>query len=100
MVAWLMAKWLKRKGVRIQKDRMICYRQLIAKIARKMRVLTDEVLDSFSSLTLCRALDTTTLKELIESKGRLILGLPVPGVPHVAVPKGPRPSMLDLYDWI
>ncbi|GKE52596.1 hypothetical protein Tco_1487752, partial [Tanacetum coccineum] len=44
------------------------------------------------------ALDTTTLRELIDFEGRLILEDPALGVPHVAIPKGPRPSMQYLYD--
>ncbi|GKD45204.1 hypothetical protein Tco_1269849, partial [Tanacetum coccineum] len=71
-VAWLMAKWLKRKGVGSQKDSMICYGQLITKMAKKMRLLIDEVLNSLSAPTHCKALDTTTLRELIDSEGRLI----------------------------
>nr|GEZ12715.1 nucleotide-binding alpha-beta plait domain-containing protein [Tanacetum cinerariifolium] len=46
-------------------------RQLITKIRRKMRVLTDEVLNSLSASTCCRALDTTTLRELISFEGRV-----------------------------
>nr|GEY92981.1 hypothetical protein [Tanacetum cinerariifolium] len=99
-VAWLMVKWLTRKGVGSQKDSMICCGQLIMKIARKMRVLTDEVLNSLSALTYCRALDTTTLRELIDSEDRLIPEAPAPRVPRVANPRGPRPSMQDLYDWM
>ncbi|GJX16260.1 hypothetical protein Tco_0217092 [Tanacetum coccineum] len=64
-VAWLMAKWLKRKGVGSQKDSMICCGQLIIKIAKKMRLILED---------------------------------PALGVPHVAIPKGPRPSMQYLYD--
>ncbi|GJZ75129.1 hypothetical protein Tco_0639594 [Tanacetum coccineum] len=97
-VAWLMAKWLKRKGVGSQKDSMIYYGQLIMKIAKKMRLLTNKVLNSLSAPTYCIALDTTTLKELIDSGGRLIPEDPAPGVPRVAIPRGPRPSMQDLYD--
>ncbi|GKD15014.1 hypothetical protein Tco_1199421 [Tanacetum coccineum] len=97
-VAWLMAKWLKRKGVRSQKNSMICCGQLITKMAKKMRLLTNKVLNSLSALTYYRALDTTTLRELIDSEGRLIPEDPAPGVPRVAIPKGPRPSMQDLYD--
>ncbi|GJZ59562.1 hypothetical protein Tco_0615378 [Tanacetum coccineum] len=59
-VAWLMAKSLKRKGVGSQKDSMICCGQLITKIAKNMRVLTDKVLNSLSTPTYYRALDTTT----------------------------------------
>ncbi|GJX52415.1 hypothetical protein Tco_0280784 [Tanacetum coccineum] len=97
-VAWLMAKWLKMKGTGSQKDNMICCGQLITKIARKMRVLTDEVLNSLSAPTYCRALDTTTLRELIDSEGRLIPEFPALGFLRVSVPRGPRPSMQDLYD--
>ncbi|GJY82954.1 hypothetical protein Tco_0496330 [Tanacetum coccineum] len=41
-------------------------------IARKARVLTDDVIRSMSALNYCRDLDTTTLRELIDSEGRLI----------------------------
>nr|GEW13914.1 hypothetical protein [Tanacetum cinerariifolium] len=40
-----------------------------------------------------RALDTTTLRELIESEGRLILKAPVSDVPRVAIPRPPRALM-------
>nr|GEW82705.1 reverse transcriptase domain-containing protein [Tanacetum cinerariifolium] len=97
-VAWLMVKWLKRKGDGSKKDSMICCGKLIMKITRKTRLLTDEVLNSLSALTYCRALDTTTLKELIDSEGRLILEVPASGVLRVAVPRDLRPSMQDLYN--
>ncbi|GKE24448.1 hypothetical protein Tco_1435960, partial [Tanacetum coccineum] len=44
-----------------------------------------------------RALDTTTLRELIESEGRLIPEALEPGVPSVAILRPPRASMHDLY---
>nr|GEZ42333.1 hypothetical protein [Tanacetum cinerariifolium] len=97
-MAWLMAKWLKRKGVGSHKDSMICYRQLIIKIAKKMRLLTDEVLNSLSALNYCRALDTTTLRELIDYECMFIPEDPAPGVPRVAIPRDPIPTMQDLYD--
>ncbi|GJY49937.1 hypothetical protein Tco_0439893 [Tanacetum coccineum] len=56
------------KGAGTQKDSMTCY------------------------------LDTTTLRELIDSEGRLIPEVPEPGVPRVAIPRPPRASMQDLYD--
>nr|GFA02509.1 hypothetical protein [Tanacetum cinerariifolium] len=67
-------------------------------IARKTRVLTDDVIRSKSALIYCRDLDTTTLRELIESEGRLILEDPQPSVPRVGIPRPPRASMQDLYD--
>ncbi|GKD68765.1 hypothetical protein Tco_1322855, partial [Tanacetum coccineum] len=69
---------------------------MIARIARSKHFLSDEVLDSLSALIYCRALDTTTLRVFIDSKGRLIPEVPEPGVPRVAIPKHPRESMLDL----
>ncbi|GKA21166.1 hypothetical protein Tco_0701155 [Tanacetum coccineum] len=40
----------------------------------------------------------TTLRELIDSEGRLIPVDPQPGVPRVGIPRPPRASMQDLYD--
>ncbi|GJV33024.1 hypothetical protein Tco_1393424 [Tanacetum coccineum] len=74
----LMAKWLKRKGVRSQIDNMICCGQFIMGIAKRMGLLTDEVLNTLSAPTYCRALDATTLRELIDSNGRLIAEDPAP----------------------
>nr|GEU71899.1 hypothetical protein [Tanacetum cinerariifolium] len=42
-VAWVIAKWMKKKGARTQKESQICYGQFISKLARKCRVLTDNV---------------------------------------------------------
>ncbi|GJT19118.1 hypothetical protein Tco_0877824 [Tanacetum coccineum] len=63
----------------------------------KAGVLSD-VLRSLSTLIYCRDLDTTTLRELIDSEGRLIPEDPQPGVPRVAIFRPPRASMHDLYD--
>ncbi|GJW10508.1 hypothetical protein Tco_1576335 [Tanacetum coccineum] len=65
---------------------------------RKSRVLTDAVLRSLSAPIYCRDLDTTTLRELIDSEGRLILEDPQPDVPRVGIPRPLRTSMQDLYD--
>ncbi|GJV07054.1 putative reverse transcriptase, RNA-dependent DNA polymerase [Tanacetum coccineum] len=65
---------------------------------RKLRVLTDDVLRSLSTPTYYRDLDTTTLRELIDSEDRLILEDPQPGVPRVGIPRPSRASMQDLYD--
>ncbi|GJV34600.1 hypothetical protein Tco_1395000 [Tanacetum coccineum] len=43
-------------------------------------------------------LDTTTLKELIESEGRLIPEDPQLDVPRVVIPRAQRASMQDLYE--
>nr|GEV27587.1 hypothetical protein [Tanacetum cinerariifolium] len=69
-VAWLIARWMKRKGVGSQKE----YDLL--------------------------ALDTHTLKELIDYKGRLIPEAPKPCVLRVAIHRPPRASMHDLYERI
>nr|GFA83325.1 hypothetical protein [Tanacetum cinerariifolium] len=71
-VAWLITRWVKRKGA--------------------------EVLNSLSAPIYCRALDTTTLRELIDSEGRLITKVPEPCVPRVAILRPPRASMQGLYE--
>ncbi|GJS43506.1 hypothetical protein Tco_0568549 [Tanacetum coccineum] len=71
-VAWLMAKWLKRKEVKSQRESIICCGQFITRIDKRIGLLTDEVLNSLSALTYCRALDATTLREFIGPDGRLI----------------------------
>ncbi|GJV87439.1 hypothetical protein Tco_1531377 [Tanacetum coccineum] len=71
-VAWLIARWMKRKGA--------------------------ELLNSLSAPIYCRTLDTTTLRELTDSEGRLIPEVPEPGVPRVAIRRPPRASMQDLYE--
>ncbi|GJV68495.1 hypothetical protein Tco_1484004 [Tanacetum coccineum] len=67
-------------------------------IARKSRVLTNDVIRSLSAPIYCRDLDTTSLRDLIDSEGRLIPDDPQPGVPRVGIPRPPRASMQDLYD--
>ncbi|GKA98019.1 hypothetical protein Tco_0825913 [Tanacetum coccineum] len=67
--AWLISRWMKRKGAATQKESQICY------------------------------LDTTTLRELINSKSRLIPKDPQLSVLRVSIPRPPRPSMQDLYKY-
>ncbi|GJT65936.1 hypothetical protein Tco_1017416 [Tanacetum coccineum] len=69
------------------------YDKFISKIARKCRVLTEDVVKSLSASIYCRDLDTTTLRDLVDSDGKLILEDPQPGVPRVGIPRPPRASM-------
>ncbi|GJZ86736.1 hypothetical protein Tco_0658346 [Tanacetum coccineum] len=96
---WLVLKdyWMKRKRAGTQKESQICCGSFITKIARKARVLSDVVLRNLSAPIYCRDLDTTTLRELIDSEGRLIPEDPHPEVPRVAIPRPPRASTQDLY---
>ncbi|GJR05011.1 hypothetical protein Tco_0527995 [Tanacetum coccineum] len=70
-VAWVISRWMKRKGAGTQKQSQIYYGQFILKIARKCRVLTEDVVRSLSALIYCRDLDLTTLRDLIDSDGWL-----------------------------
>ncbi|GKB42790.1 hypothetical protein Tco_0887732 [Tanacetum coccineum] len=97
-VAWVIARWMKRKGAGTQKESQICCGQFISKIARKCRVLTEDVVRSLSALIYCRDLDTITLSDLIDFEGKLIPEDPQSGVPRVGIPRPPRASMQDLYD--
>ncbi|GKA68959.1 hypothetical protein Tco_0775023 [Tanacetum coccineum] len=90
-------RWMKRKGGGSQKESMICCGQFITKIAKRKNLLSEEVLNSLSALIYCKALDTTTLRDLIEYEGRLIPKAPEPGVLRVAIPRSLRASMHDLY---
>ncbi|GJS20758.1 hypothetical protein Tco_0449390 [Tanacetum coccineum] len=100
-VAWVIAKWMKRKGARSQKDSQICYGQFISKIAKKSKVLTDEIVCTLSTPIYCRDLDRTTLRELINSEDRLIPDIPNDDVQRVAAQRASRvqrASMQDLYE--
>ncbi|GKC13593.1 hypothetical protein Tco_1010375 [Tanacetum coccineum] len=65
-MAWLIARWMKRKGAGTQKESQIFCGQFISKIARKSRVLTDDVVRSLSAPIYCNDLDTTPLRDLID----------------------------------
>nr|GEW04123.1 hypothetical protein [Tanacetum cinerariifolium] len=97
-MAWVIAKWMKRKGAGTQKESQICYGQFISKLARKCRVLTEDVVRSLSAPVTCRDLDTTMLRDLIDSDGKLIPEEPQLGVPRVGIPRPPIASMQELYD--
>nr|GEV18167.1 reverse transcriptase domain-containing protein [Tanacetum cinerariifolium] len=71
-VTWLIARWMKRKGAGTQKESQICCGQFISKIVRKTKELTEDVLRSLSAPVYCIHLDTTTLRELIDSESKLI----------------------------
>ncbi|GJU05405.1 putative reverse transcriptase, RNA-dependent DNA polymerase [Tanacetum coccineum] len=61
-------------------------------------VLTEDVVRSLSAPIYYRDLDTITLRDLIDSNGKLIPEDPQAGVPRVGIPRPPRASMQDLYD--
>ncbi|GJS94208.1 hypothetical protein Tco_0801176 [Tanacetum coccineum] len=67
--------------------------RFISKIARKCRVLTEDVVRSLSAPIYYRDLDTITLRDLIDSDGKLIPEDPQPSVPRVGIPRPPRASM-------
>nr|GEU89756.1 hypothetical protein [Tanacetum cinerariifolium] len=89
--SWVITKWMKKKGAGT------CG-QFISKLAKKCRVLTKDVVRSLSVPIYCRDLDTTTLRDLIDSDGKLIPEDPQPGVPRVGIPRPSRASIHDLYD--
>ncbi|GKD30317.1 hypothetical protein Tco_1241095, partial [Tanacetum coccineum] len=74
--------------------------RFVTMLAKKIGVLTDEVLNGLSAPIYCRPLDATILRELIGSNERLITEDPAPGVSRVAMPRPPRPTIQDLYDRI
>nr|GEX94662.1 hypothetical protein [Tanacetum cinerariifolium] len=62
------------------------------------RPILRDVVRSLSAPIYCKDLYTTTLRDLIDSDGKLIPEDPQPGVPRVGIPRPPRASMQDLYD--
>nr|GEY67473.1 hypothetical protein [Tanacetum cinerariifolium] len=72
--------------------------EFISKLARKCRVLTEDVVRSLSGLIYCTDLDTTTLRDLIDFDGKLIQEDPQSSVPRVGIPRPPRESVQDLYN--
>ncbi|GJU90792.1 reverse transcriptase domain-containing protein [Tanacetum coccineum] len=62
---------------------------------RTTGVLTEDVVRSLSALISCRDLDTTTLRDLIDSNSKHIPEDPQLGVPRVGIPRPPRASMQD-----
>ncbi|GJR99015.1 hypothetical protein Tco_0315524 [Tanacetum coccineum] len=71
---------------------MICCGPFVTKLAKRLGVLTDEVLDGLSAPIYYRQLDDITLRELIGSNGRLI-----PDDPQLGVPRGVFESMAGHY---
>ncbi|GJR93526.1 retrotransposon ORF1 [Tanacetum coccineum] len=72
MITYGLCQRTSGKGAGTQKESKICCGQFISKIARKSRVLTDDVVRSLSAPIYCRDLDTTPLMDLIDSEGKLI----------------------------
>nr|GEY76262.1 hypothetical protein [Tanacetum cinerariifolium] len=92
------APGMKRKGAGTQKESQICCGQFISKLARKCRELTEDVVRSLSAPICCRDLDTTTLRDLIDSDGKLIPDDPQLGMPKEAYnPPGYAQPQYDQY---
>ncbi|GJW35516.1 hypothetical protein Tco_0058436, partial [Tanacetum coccineum] len=89
---------MKRKGNGTQEGSQIICGQFVTKLAKRLRLLTDDVLDTNSAPTICRTLDTTTLMELIRHDGRLIREDPAPEVSRVAMPRPSRPTLHGLSE--
>nr|GEU54065.1 hypothetical protein [Tanacetum cinerariifolium] len=80
-------------AVELDEEGFNVYFEFISKIARKSRVLTDDMIRSLSASIYYRDLDTSTLRGLIDSKGRLIPEDPHQEVPRVSIPRPPRASL-------
>nr|GFB64580.1 hypothetical protein [Tanacetum cinerariifolium] len=98
IIAWVIIKWMKKKGAGTHKESQICCGQFISKLARKYRVLIEDVVRSLSAQIYYRDLDTITLRDLIDSDGKLITEDPQSGVSIVGIPRPPRASIQNLYD--
>ena len=61
-------------------------------------MLTEDVRNSLSVPIYCQTLEATTLRELIDTDGRLIRQDAEPAAPRAVVPRKHRASMQDLYE--
>nr|GEU40297.1 reverse transcriptase domain-containing protein [Tanacetum cinerariifolium] len=77
-----------------------CYGEVATMRRSLARVLTNLVLRRLSASTYYRDFDTTTLRELIDSEGRLILEDSQPDVLRIGIPRPQRASMQDLYQGV
>ncbi|GJX09191.1 hypothetical protein Tco_0199050 [Tanacetum coccineum] len=99
-VTWLIAKWMKKKGIGIQRESLICYGQFVTRIAKRLSVLSNAMLNGLNVPTYCRLLDANTLRELICSNGRLIPEETTPSILRVTTPRAIYPTTYDVYDTI
>nr|GEY28445.1 hypothetical protein [Tanacetum cinerariifolium] len=87
--SWTLLEFAKRLGLynseEIEEEGFMCTSKFITKISKRKNLLSEEVLNSLSAPIYCRALDTTTLRELIDFEGRLILEVPEPGDRYTGV---------------
>ncbi|GKA33580.1 hypothetical protein Tco_0720009 [Tanacetum coccineum] len=97
-VAWVIARWMVRKGAGTQKEIQICCGQFISKIARKCMILTEDVVRNLSAPIYCRDLDTITLRDLINSDGKLIPEDPQPVYQELVFLDLREHTSQDLYD--
>nr|GEU32298.1 hypothetical protein [Tanacetum cinerariifolium] len=71
-VTWLIAKWMKKKGVGTHRESLTCCGQFVIRIAKRL--------------------------ELIGSNGRLISEEIAHSIPGVVTPRAQRPTTSDLFD--
>ncbi|GKE13971.1 hypothetical protein Tco_1421548 [Tanacetum coccineum] len=91
-------KWMKKKGVGTHRESLTWCGQFVMRIAKRLSILSNEVLNGLSAPTYCRTLDANILRELIGSNGRLIPKEIAPSIPRVVTPRAERPTTSDLYD--
>ncbi|GJT40708.1 hypothetical protein Tco_0940573 [Tanacetum coccineum] len=73
------------------------YDKFVMRIAKRLGMLSDEVLNGLNAPTYCITLDANILRELIGSNGRLIPEEIAPSVPRVVTARASRPTTSDLY---
>ncbi|GJY73052.1 hypothetical protein Tco_0477483 [Tanacetum coccineum] len=99
-VTWLISKWMKKKGVGTQRESLIYCGWFVTRIAKRLSILSDDVLNGLSSPTYCRTMDANILRELIGSNGRLIPEEIAHSILRVITPRASRPTTSDLFDKI
>ena len=95
-VAWVIAVRMKKKGKGTQEGSKIICGQFVTRIARRMRLWSDDNLNSYSTPTPCKKLNETNLRELIGRDGKLIAWDSQPGVARLVPPRPHRPTVMEV----
>ncbi|GKB40202.1 hypothetical protein Tco_0885144 [Tanacetum coccineum] len=77
-VAWVITRWMKRKGAGTQKESQICCGRFISKLARKCKVLKKDVARSLSALIYSRDLAIAITLDMDQDSAHMVAALKVP----------------------
>lgn len=87
-VAWVVAHWLKKKGKGSQSDSELVCGHLITRLAKRLKVFTEENMATYSAPTAYKTFDHVTLRDLVDDRGKLKPD--IAGLVNVRPPPSPK----------